>query len=130
MNIAQPFGSRLVALALAFMGIVSTSARADKWQDQSLRVTLKNETLEATFQAGLLVQLKDQDHTLINLEPASLPKELAVFGPALVDLNSCTVEQKTSDRRVETTYKTAAGDQFAFVWSIEPGKGDLVARFS
>lgn len=103
------------------------------WRAESNRVRLQNDSLEASFQAGFLYELKDRvtGRTLLSIDPSNLPAKLPLFGPpADFSLDACLVTQESTANSV--VVRLRAGDQtdWTLRWKIEPGKGDLILQSS
>jgi hypothetical protein len=96
----------------------------------SNRASLKNNTLEATFQAGILYSLKDcaTGKILLSIDPEKLPSQLLIFDTALTNLNACKVATKASINSFETTYQLPDGDELLLRWFVEQGRGDLILQ--
>jgi len=102
------------------------------WRNASYSATLKNEAMEASFQAGLLYELKDRitGKKLISVDPADMPGKLQIFGTSGIDLDEWTVSQTNTGNSVEVIFSRADGAKWELHWSVEPGKGDLILRSS
>ena len=102
------------------------------WRDASHQTVLKNQAMEAKFQAGLLYQLKDirTGKTLISNDLAGLPAELGIFGSAGINLDDCMVTQQVRPDSIVSKFLAQDGTELKLSWKIEPGKGDIILDMS
>jgi len=125
---------RIVALYFLFLVFSSSNISAwgaGSWLDESNHATLENETLAATFQSGLLVELKDRktQRKLISVHPGKLPSRIPFFGPIALDLDAATVVQKKRPGALSCRIDCADGTVLEMEWLLEDGKSaDLVLR--
>src|SRR2546425_684303 len=86
----------LLICVMQLAAACGTARAASSWGDPSYRIILKNDAIEARFQAGLLYELRDvrNGKALIALDPKDLPHKLFVFGAAEIDLDSCKIAQE------------------------------------
>ena len=93
---------------------------------------LKNNALEATFQAGILCSLKDvaTGKMLLSIDPEKLPSQLLIFDTEPTDLDACRVAVKASGNSLVTTYQLPDGDELLLRWSVEQGEGDVILQVS
>ena len=110
----------------------SAAAESGLWRDPSHRVSLRNDAMEAHFQAGMLYSLEDRatGKTLLKSDPGKLPSQLLVFDATPTDLDSCTVVTESSDDSVQSTYRLLDGSELRLRWSIEKDRGDLILQAS
>jgi len=123
----------LTLLLLASCAGTQPAAADDRgWQDQANRTVLKNDAVEATFQSGILVQLRDVagDKLLLNADAKAIASSYPAFGSGTIDLNNSTIQQTADEKTVRTVITTSDGNELTFTWSIEPGRGDLIADLS
>src|SRR5882724_11355049 len=75
------------------------AALADAWQDLSYRKILRNDSIEASFQAGQLFELKNlaTGRMLISADPREMPANIPLFGSVRFDLGTCHVTQQSSE---------------------------------
>src|SRR5581483_3471594 len=104
----------------------SAGAGEPAWRSDAQRTSLKNASLEAHFQAGILCRLRDvaTGKELLSVDPAKLPSQLLILDTAPVNLDECTVSTEASTSSVTTRYQLPGGDQILLKWTIEPAKGD------
>jgi len=102
------------------------------WRDSLWQTTLSNEAIEATFQAGIPIQIDDRakGETLLSIDPAELPSILNLFGSSGVDLDTCAVSHEVYDDRIRVHWEAEDGTQVTLDWSLDTEKGDLVLRSS
>ena len=114
---------------LAVAGGAWNQAHAE-WRDASHTAVLRNDSIEATLQAGMLFRLRDlaRDKTLVSVAPAQLAAKPRLFGTRGIDLDACAVSQEKSKTSVVTRFVSPDGTELRLAWSIEPGAGDLVLR--
>ena len=90
----QPFILGVVILIgiVRCMGAAAAEPGAP-WRDKSNQARLSNQAIEATFQAGFLVQVKDKvtGKLLLAVDPNKLLAKMPLFGPAPIDLEACSV---------------------------------------
>ncbi|MDP7347550.1 MAG: DUF6259 domain-containing protein, partial [Phycisphaeraceae bacterium] len=100
----------------------------DDWRGAAQRATLRNDALEAHFQAGRLYRLIERagGKRLIDVDPSALPSSVVWFNADRVDMDAWSVTQTTDQSDVRVTYESPDGVQLNLNWSIEPGAGDLV----
>ena len=124
--------SGILCLSLVCLLIGTSVSLAASWRDTSQQAVLKNKTIEAKFQGGLLYELKDRKtgQTLLSVSPADMPAKLQIFGTSGIDLDTCTVSQKVTKKSVISIFRGANGVRWQLRWSIEPGTGDLILRMS
>ena len=122
----------LVAGALGALFVQPVDSRSQDWRDATYRTVLNNQSLEARFQAGLMVELRDRARgtTLLAVDAADMPRELLVFGTSGIDLSQCTVRQATVDGSLVTHWTAPDGTVCRLAWKMEPGAGDLVLRMT
>src|SRR5437762_9292809 len=118
---------RSLPFLLAWAFIFAPLHAAD-WQDQSNRAVLRNESLEASFQSGLLYQLKDLStgEVLLSVEPGKLPSKLSLFGKRQIDLAGCTCSASAMPTKLTSQFKSSDGSEWVLNWRIEPAGGDLI----
>ncbi len=120
------------AISIAALGAAG-DAVAGPLQDVKNRAVLKNDSIEAVIQSGMLVELKQLpgDERLLSNDPAVAFGRLPVFGPhGAVGMDQSQVVQTASSSSVDTQIVGADGTKIAIEWSIEPGNGDLVLHVS
>jgi len=105
---------------------------AESWQDETYHATLENDALEATFQAGRLVELFDKlnGRILLKTDPQKLPNTIPLFGKRSIDLDASSVEQKVKPGGLEVTIQADNRINVRLHYSIEPGAGDLILQIS
>lgn len=115
----------LVCFAISLILLTVLSARA-----ADHRAVLKSESLQATIQSGVLVELKDlrRGQVIVKVDVAQQPLRYPVFGGSAIDLSACSVEQQSAADSVTTTLTDEAKNQIVIRWTIE--SGDLVAQMS
>ncbi len=118
------------ALVLAPLLSARAHAASLPWRDPSQRAVLKNESLEARFQSGLLYHLADPrtGQVFIAIDPAKLPASVAIFGGSGINLDEGTVSQKAGSDTVISHHRAKDGTTWELCWSIEPASGDLILR--
>jgi len=123
----------LAALGSVFMmvGSLSVGAADTSWRDAVYQTTLKNQFIEAKFQAGFLYQLTRQEDAapFLSISPASLPAEQPVFGPHSLNLDQCRISQQSADEAITTMISAPDGSIWQLHWSLD-GQGDLILRTS
>jgi len=99
----------------------------DSWRSEAYRRTLRNDSLEAKFQAGIIYELKDLTHggKLISMSPGDLAPIWPVFGEHEVNLDECKVTQEATQNSVGTTFTAPDGTSWQLNWSLD-ASGDLV----
>jgi hypothetical protein len=102
------------------------------WRAGRYEATLRNDSIHAVFQAGIPVRIARpaMDGNLLAIDPKELPARLNLFGTSGLDLDTCALEQETTEDQIRAVWKSPAGTELSLVWSIEPGQGDLVLRCS
>jgi len=107
-------------------------SQANWRRDVSYSAGLANKSIEARFQGGFLVELKDlgTDRTLVSVQPGELRSTIPLFGSGSVDLDKCTISQQVAPDSVSTRYKAPDGTTWELLWTIEQGEGDLILRSS
>ena len=114
--------------------LASAAAATDaaSWRDASYRAVLRNDALEAHFQAGLPFQLTSRvsGKVLASADPEKLPARLQPFGETGIDLDACEVDQAAKKDSLVVRLIAKDGTEWTLRWSIEPGQGDLVLRTS
>ena len=110
----------------------ANAARTGNWREPAHQTTLKNDALEACFQAGLLYSLKDlaTGKSLLSIVPGELPSELLIFDVAPTNLDACTVATEASEDAIATNYRLPNGNAWRLRWSIEKSRGDLILQAS
>ena len=123
---------KILCLSLLCLLISCSSAIAESWRDVSQQAVLKNEAIEAKFQAGQLCELKDRktEKTLMSIDPADLPAKLLLFGDSGIDLDQCKLSQEVAKDSITSIFRGADGLQWKLQWLIESGSGDLILRMS
>jgi len=121
----------MVGLFISWSGVFAETNSGD-WYGVSHRAVLRNNAIEATFQAGMLCSLKDcaTGKTLLFIDPAKLPSQLLIFDTVPTDMNACKVATKVSDNSVETVCRLPNGDELLLRWSVEQDNGDLILQVS
>ncbi len=121
----------VVAWCLAGASFAQTTV-PKSWRDASFRSTLRNNALEASFQSGLLYQLKDVStgEVLLSVNPDKLLSKLPVFGMKSVDLDAFTVTASSTRSSVSSRFRAKDGTELRFKWRTERGTGDLVLTSS
>src|SRR5437773_1491102 len=124
--------SIIPALMLWFGAAVGLANAPNDWRAADKRAVLKNDSMEASFQSGLLYQLKDRrsGDTLLSVDPADLPSKFPLFGSAQIDLDDSTVTQEAKGNSLISRIHIANGTDLELRWSAEPGSGDLVLQTS
>lgn len=120
-----------VILLVGLLAVPSWAA--GNWRDAKFRQRLQTDTLQATFQSGLLCELKDRKtgQWLIRVDADQLPAERMLFGKAHpFDLDRAEIKQQRSPHSVSTQWKDAAGAVVDLQWSLDPDSGGLVLRMS
>ncbi len=129
-----PFQLLLAALVSLTASIWPAAAAiaSDSWQDPSNRAVLKNQSMEATFQAGQLCELQNlsDGSVLLSVDPAQIPSRIPLFGSSSIDLSACAVRQTLVKNTLTTTLTANDGSIWTLEWKIEPKKGDLVLNSS
>jgi hypothetical protein len=122
----------LTVLTIVLVSLICPKKINANWQDSQFSNTLKNKSVHAEFQAGLLYRLTDlrTGQTLIDIDPAQLPAQPAIFGDRGIDLDKCTVKQELSRQSIVSTFLCADGNTWQLSWTLEPVSGDLVSRIS
>jgi hypothetical protein len=115
---------------IALVCCIPWSSPAASWRDASHRGTLKNDAIEAHFQAGYVSSLIDRStgNSLVSIDPADLPSQMLVFDESPTDLDSASVHTQASQDSILTVYRFPDGRDLRIGWSIEEGAGDLVLR--
>jgi hypothetical protein len=120
--IQQILTSILISVSMAGVG-ASNAATA----------ILKNESLQATIQSGMLISLKQVatgDELLSAHQDNALGKFL-IWGPgSLPPINDSAVDQQAIDSSVATHITAHDGSDLEIQWKIEPGNGDLILNVS
>ena len=105
-------------LTLAFIGTLCAESRGQPkpaWQDPSKRIVLKNDSMQASFQSGLLYLLKDRktNQILLQVDPAKLPAKLPLFSNTrTIDLDTCTVSQQAKDDSLVSQIRAPDGTEW------------------
>ncbi len=120
-------------IALILCALIASAAQASGWRDASHLAQLQNDRIEATFQAGVLIGLKDRltGDSLLTVDPTALPHSLPIFGPSCpIDLDACEVTIKRMGDSIESIWTTREGLEYRQQWRIEPHDGDLILNTS
>jgi hypothetical protein len=105
---------------------------AGEWQHANWQTTLRNDRIEAKFQAGQLYELTDRssNQRLISIDPKQLPSDVALFGDKVrVDLSTFKVSHQLKKGLVETVYTGTDGTSLTLRWSLG-SDGDLILNAS
>ena len=123
-----------IQLLLAVSGARGQGGEAAEspWRDARWRAGLTNETLDASFQAGIPHRIVDraQGTTLVAIDPAELPEAINLFGTSGVSLDTCVLSQEATSNEVRTTWTAGDGTVVSFRWSLDAKSGDLVLQTS
>jgi hypothetical protein len=121
-----------IFLAIVHCAAVAMAQSSTPWRADTQRVTLKNDAIEASFQSGLLYELKDAatGKVFAYSDPANLPATVPLFGKLPLDLDACRVVQNASGNSLSTRFLARDGSQWELHWAIQPGGGDLVLQTS
>jgi hypothetical protein len=122
-----------IMIAFSLVGTAMTVDAASNWRGKSKQAVLRNDAIEATFQAGILCQLKDTKtgEILLSVDVDTLPGEIPLFGPNdQMNLDKGTVSQEEAGDSLVVTWKGTPGVEWTLHWSIEPGDGDLILNTS
>ena len=103
----------------------------DSWRSEVYRKTLRNDLLEAKFQAGFLYELRDLTYggRLVSISPDELAAVLPVFGEHEVNLDECKVIQEATRNSIVTTVTAPDGALWRLCWSLDEA-GDLILNTS
>ena len=110
---------------------ITSAARGAEWNAAGNRAVLRGKMIDATFQSGLLVELKSSaGGELIKIAPEKLPSTLPLFGPTSpINLDTCRVTQEVSKDSLTVTMNAPDGISWQLNWSFDAA-GDLVLRSS
>src|SRR3954462_14081497 len=124
---------RLIAITTIIASIfASDTVAAANWRDPSNRAVLPSKTVQATFQSGLLCELKDltTNEVSLSFDPATLPSNLALFGKKHLDLDPCAVTTTSADGNASSEFKSPEGTIWQIKWEIDAATGDLILNTS
>lgn len=121
-----------VIVASLAMACGTVPATAGEWTAGEHRTVLKNDSMVARFQSGILYALTDRNTggRLIHVEPRKLPATFPLFEDSGVELNNCIVSHTLTSDSVACKLRGSDGTELALHWTIEPGHGDLILRMS
>lgn len=121
------FRGAFPALTCLVLWAAASEPAAASWRDGVYRATLRNDAIEAEFQAGVLCLLRDvvTGEVLLQTDPASLPAKLPVLGPHSLDVDTCEVEQTVTDNELWVRVSSPEGIVWETTWRAEQGRGDL-----
>lgn len=127
---SKPMAATVFLLMAVF---TSTLCAEPMWRKKSNVATLRNDSIEATFQGGFLSELKDRKtrEVLLRVDPKDLPSNPPLFGPdRRFDLDAGKMEQDVGGNSVKVIFRSDEGTEWTLHWTLEPGDGDLILRTS